>query len=110
MINVVHLTYGFVNEISTAFTCGVVNLHNLCSVICQDKWNVSSCVVDVLTVKSWKMDKLIALSGILFFTADIFAIGSLANPDWIVTTGEAGMICDSLQTSFILFNVNLIKH
>lgn len=36
------------------------------------------------------MDKLIALSGILFFTADIFAIGSLANPDWIVTTGEAG--------------------
>ena len=56
------------------------------------------------------MDKLIALSGILFFTADIFAIGSLANPDWIVTTGEAGMICDSLQTSFILFNVNLIKH
>lgn len=36
------------------------------------------------------MDKLTALSGILFFTADIFAIGSLANPDWIVTS-EAGM-------------------
>ncbi|KAK6170728.1 hypothetical protein SNE40_019044 [Patella caerulea] len=31
------------------------------------------------------MDKLVALSGILFFTADIFAIGSLANPDWIIT-------------------------
>jgi hypothetical protein len=39
------------------------------------------------------MDKLVALSGILFFTADIFAIGSLANPDWIVTS-EAGMHFD----------------
>ncbi|KAL8584975.1 hypothetical protein ACOMHN_043611 [Nucella lapillus] len=35
------------------------------------------------------MDKLIALSGILFFMADIFAIESLAKPDWIVTR-EAG--------------------
>lgn len=37
------------------------------------------------------MDKLTALSGVLFFAADIFAIGSLANPDWIVTS-EAGIM------------------
>lgn len=43
----------------------------------------------VQTINASTMDKLVALSGILFFTADIFAIGSLANPDWIVTS-EAG--------------------
>ncbi|XP_046345101.1 uncharacterized protein C16orf52 homolog A-like [Haliotis cracherodii] len=37
------------------------------------------------------MDKLTALSGILFFTADVFAIGSLANPDWIVTSVAGNM-------------------
>jgi hypothetical protein len=53
------------------------------------------------------MDKLVALSGILFFTADIFAIGSLANPDWIVTS-EAGMHfdCDEHLQNISLFCLN----
>lgn len=31
------------------------------------------------------MDKLTIISGTLFFAADVFAIISLAMPDWIVT-------------------------
>ncbi|XP_070580087.1 uncharacterized protein C16orf52 homolog A-like isoform X2 [Ptychodera flava] len=31
------------------------------------------------------MDKLTLISGCLFFAADIFAIASLANPEWIIT-------------------------
>ena len=31
------------------------------------------------------MDKLTAVSGILFLVADIFAIASLAHPEWIVS-------------------------
>lgn len=31
------------------------------------------------------MDKLTIISGTLFFAADIFAIVSLAMPDWIIT-------------------------
>ncbi|EHB14266.1 hypothetical protein GW7_07631 [Heterocephalus glaber] len=34
------------------------------------------------------MDKLIILSGCLFLAADIFAVVSIANPDW-VNTGES---------------------
>ena len=32
-----------------------------------------------------KMDKLSLISGALFLAADIFAVASLAMPDWIVT-------------------------
>ena len=31
------------------------------------------------------MDKLTAVSGILFLVADIFAVASLAHPEWIVS-------------------------
>lgn len=31
------------------------------------------------------MDKLTVISGTLFMTADVFAIVSLAMPDWIIT-------------------------
>ena len=31
------------------------------------------------------MDKLTVVSGALFLAADIFAVASLAMPDWIVT-------------------------
>lgn len=31
------------------------------------------------------MDKLTAVSGILFLIADVFAIASLAHPEWIVS-------------------------
>ena len=31
------------------------------------------------------MDKLTIISGTLFLTADVFAIVSLAMPDWIIT-------------------------
>ncbi|KAB0353129.1 hypothetical protein FD754_017986 [Muntiacus muntjak] len=34
------------------------------------------------------MDKLTIISGCLFLAADIFAIASIANPDWI-NTGES---------------------
>ena len=42
----------------------------------------------VAVLKLWTMDKLTIISGCLFLAADIFAIASVANPDWI-NTGEA---------------------
>ncbi|XP_044289284.1 modulator of smoothened protein isoform X2 [Varanus komodoensis] len=44
------------------------------------------------------MDKLTIISGCLFLAADIFAIASLANPDWI-NTGESA----AKQQAVILF-------
>ncbi|XP_010784574.1 uncharacterized protein C16orf52 homolog B-like [Notothenia coriiceps] len=38
------------------------------------------------------MDKLTVISGCLFLTADIFAIASIANPDWISTGGASGTL------------------
>nr|XP_040031751.1 uncharacterized protein C16orf52 homolog B-like [Gasterosteus aculeatus aculeatus] len=38
------------------------------------------------------MDKLTVISGCLFLAADIFAIASIANPDWISTGGSAGSL------------------
>ncbi|XP_006123880.1 modulator of smoothened protein isoform X4 [Pelodiscus sinensis] len=38
------------------------------------------------------MDKLTIISGCLFLAADIFAIASLANPDWINTGESAGAL------------------
>ena len=31
------------------------------------------------------MDVLILISGVLFFAADVFAVASLANPEWVVS-------------------------
>lgn len=42
------------------------------------------------------MDKLTIISGCLFLAADIFAIASIANPDWI-NTGEATGMLKSVQ-------------
>ncbi|XP_067285625.1 modulator of smoothened protein isoform X2 [Pseudorasbora parva] len=39
-----------------------------------------------------KMDKLTIISGCLFLAADIFAIASIANPDWINTGGQEGAL------------------
>ncbi|XP_060261791.1 modulator of smoothened protein isoform X4 [Ovis aries] len=39
------------------------------------------------------MDKLTIISGCLFLAADIFAIASIANPDWINTGESAGLRC-----------------
>uniref|UniRef100_H2ZMF4 Uncharacterized protein n=1 Tax=Ciona savignyi TaxID=51511 RepID=H2ZMF4_CIOSA len=36
------------------------------------------------------MDKLTIIAGILFFSSDVFAIASLAHPDWINTEDRAG--------------------
>ena len=36
------------------------------------------------------MDKLTVISGCLFLAADIFAIASVVNPDWINTGESAG--------------------
>lgn len=41
------------------------------------------------------MDKLTIISGCLFLAADIFAIASIANPDWI-NTGESAGECGEL--------------
>lgn len=38
------------------------------------------------------MDKLTVISGCLFLAADIFAIASIANPDWISTGDSAGTL------------------
>ncbi|KAA8581775.1 hypothetical protein FQN60_003356 [Etheostoma spectabile] len=38
------------------------------------------------------MDKLTVISGCLFLAADIFAIASIVNPDWISTGGSAGSL------------------
>ncbi|XP_029954430.1 uncharacterized protein C16orf52 homolog B-like [Salarias fasciatus] len=38
------------------------------------------------------MDKLTVVSGCLFLAADVFAIASLANPDWINTGESAGSL------------------
>lgn len=38
------------------------------------------------------MDKLSVISGCLFLAADIFAIASIANPDWISTGDSAGRV------------------
>ncbi|KTF85072.1 hypothetical protein cypCar_00021702 [Cyprinus carpio] len=39
-----------------------------------------------------KMDKLTIISGCLFLAADIFAIASIASPDWINTGGQEGAL------------------
>ncbi|XP_039261777.1 modulator of smoothened protein-like [Styela clava] len=38
------------------------------------------------------MDKLTIISGVLFVTAEVFAVASLGHPDWINTGGRAGDI------------------
>uniref|UniRef100_H2XLC8 Uncharacterized protein n=1 Tax=Ciona intestinalis TaxID=7719 RepID=H2XLC8_CIOIN len=38
------------------------------------------------------MDKLTVISGILFFSSEVFAIASLAHPDWINTGAVAGAL------------------
>lgn len=46
------------------------------------------------------MDKLTTISATLFMAADVFAIVSLALPDWIITE-EAGNNCKKKQQLFI---------
>lgn len=41
-------------------------------------------------MRGGEMDKLTIISGCLFLAADIFAIASIANPDWINTGESAG--------------------
>ncbi|XP_059548031.1 modulator of smoothened protein isoform X1 [Myotis daubentonii] len=52
------------------------------------------------------MDKLTIISGCLFLAADIFAIASIANPDWINTGESAGPGAISLLLiNFILWSI-----
>lgn len=44
------------------------------------------------------MDKLSVISGCLFLAADIFAIASVANPDWISTGDSAGRFVLTLDS------------
>lgn len=50
------------------------------------------------------MDKLTIISGTLFLAADVFAIVSLAMPDWIIT--DVGG--NAYQFSIFLMNINVI--
>ncbi|XP_037836912.1 uncharacterized protein C16orf52 homolog A isoform X2 [Kryptolebias marmoratus] len=43
------------------------------------------------------MDKLTVISGCLFLAADIFAVASIANPDWISTGEPAVLQCQTLH-------------
>lgn len=43
------------------------------------------------------MDKLTLISGTLFMTADVFAIVSLAMPDWIITEVGGNFVCTVLN-------------
>lgn len=45
------------------------------------------------------MDKPTVISACLFLAADIFAIASVANPDWINTGDKNGKTLNSLQIS-----------
>ena len=38
------------------------------------------------------MDVLILISGVLFFAADVFAVASLANPEWVVSDDASKLI------------------
>ncbi|VEN44888.1 unnamed protein product [Callosobruchus maculatus] len=49
------------------------------------------------------MDKLTLISGTLFMAADIFAIVSLAMPDWIITD-VGGEILQVIQQIFVYVN------
>jgi hypothetical protein len=42
------------------------------------------------------MDKLTVISGCLFLAADIFAIASIANPDWINTGDATGKLGEGI--------------
>lgn len=62
-----------------------------------------------------EMDKLTIISGCLFLAADIFAIASVANPDWINTGESAGKnvkipkilhVCVYISTYVIIRIVN----
>ena len=55
------------------------------------------------------MDKLTAVSGILFLVADIFAIASLAHPEWIVSD-VAGKNEDGRTLSVCLYRVMYFMH
>ena len=51
------------------------------------------------------MDKLTVISGCLFLAADIFAIASIANPDWINTGESAGELLLLLLSLSLLLSV-----
>ena len=50
------------------------------------------------------MDKLTAVSGILFLVADVFAIASLAHPEWIVSDVAGKLFSVVLVESALLRN------
>jgi hypothetical protein len=55
------------------------------------------------------MDKLTIISGTLFFAADVFAIISLAMPDWIVTD-IGGWFCSLICYSGVLPQFSFISY
>lgn len=52
------------------------------------------------------MDKLTVISGCLFLAADIFAIASIANPDWISTGDSVGRLLLTLFSDFFFMCVS----
>ncbi|XP_026982482.1 modulator of smoothened protein isoform X3 [Sagmatias obliquidens] len=52
------------------------------------------------------MDKLTIISGCLFLAADIFAIASIANPDWINTGESADLPVDRYSLGFRTYHAS----
>lgn len=53
------------------------------------------------------MDKLTVISGTLFMAADVFAIVSLAMPDWIITdVGGTYYYCNIYENTILYFQSN----
>ena len=49
------------------------------------------------------MDKLTIISGCLFLAADIFAIASIVNPDWINTGESSGKLGEDTSLNTLDF-------
>ncbi|XP_071509246.1 uncharacterized protein C16orf52 homolog A-like [Diadema setosum] len=49
------------------------------------------------------MDKLIVIAGLLFFTADVFALTSLFNPMWVVSRGSGAMTMGLISQCLTIF-------
>lgn len=55
------------------------------------------------------MDRLTTISASFFMAADIFAIISLATPDWIVTDVGGKIDCDQNNTLYLFCSLELIS-
>ena len=55
------------------------------------------------------MDKLTAVSGILFLVADVFAIASLAHPEWIVSDANGNLNNKHIKFALYMHSAYVFK-